>query len=403
MEGRHCLLIALLISLAGCRPEAIPSYPTWAPRTPAYVPQGGSQNAFDAYALAALEAERNAPSHVRRVVFDIKLRREAMEQAKKAAQMALSGTRQRCQFEFQALPPFEPLPYRDGWRLISRVMVWNIEQALAEGRDQDAVTWFLGATKFGWDLTGGSAMDASLGLTTVDEVRKALLPALERQQSSALATLHTRLKVILDQRPPLGTLLENERLIMLHAVDYVQKAYRSKEFDALAESLGPSARPAVDYLHGLKEGSDRAKYFEGFAAEADKEVAWVQSLLETPVCERKDLTKVGFAEERPWRRLSRHFFQAAQGLVPQVDRTLTRTRLFALECQILASIKKTGAAPKVLAAADLSNDPFTGQPLIYRAEGRDYRVYSAGVNGQDDGGQTNGLFEEPDLTLEGRG
>ncbi|HMS55889.1 MAG TPA: hypothetical protein PKA27_10855 [Fimbriimonadaceae bacterium] len=403
MEGRHTLVFVALLALAGCRQEAVAPYPSWAPRTPAYVPQRGTQNAFDAYALAAMEAERDAPTHVRRVVFDIKLRREAMEQASRATQIALNGTRLPCDFEFQALPPFEPMPHRDGWRLISRVMVWNIERALAENRDQEAINWFVGATKFGWDLTGGCALDASLGLTTVDEARKALLPALERLQSTALSALSSRLNTLLDRRPPLGKLLENERMIMLNAVDFVQQAYRSKDLDELADKLGPSARPAVDYLHGLKEGADRQKYFEGFAEESGKEIAWVQKLLETPVSARKDLEKMGFAEERPWRRLSRHFFQAAQNLVPHIDRTLTRTRLLALECHILAVTKKTGNAPKSLGDGSLNDDPFTGKPMHYRAEGRDYRVYSAGVNGQDDGGQTNGLSEEPDLTLEGRG
>lgn len=51
-------------------------------------------------------------------------------------------------------------------------------------------------------------------------------------------------------------------------------------------------------------------------------------------------------------------------------------------------------------------DPFSGQPLIYRADGRGFAVYSVGVNGRDDSaaidvqptkGTAPGRGERPDI------
>jgi hypothetical protein len=44
-------------------------------------------------------------------------------------------------------------------------------------------------------------------------------------------------------------------------------------------------------------------------------------------------------------------------------------------------------APKYLAA--VPGDRFSGEPLIYEPDPEGYLLYSVGLNGQDDGGQSN--------------
>jgi hypothetical protein len=56
----------------------------------------------------------------------------------------------------------------------------------------------------------------------------------------------------------------------------------------------------------------------------------------------------------------------------------------------------------VLATNYLSHvpeDPFSGQPLVYRAQGTNWLLYSAGSDGVDDGGKpvSRGLASKGDL------
>ena len=81
---------------------------------------------------------------------------------------------------------------------------------------------------------------------------------------------------------------------------------------------------------------------------------------------------------------------------------LARTRLLAIEAEVLHQIKAAGRAPASLAALPtaLTVDPFTGLPFVYRANGAVYSVYSVGDDQRDDGGETDEGFLRPDLTLE---
>lgn len=401
MDGRRILIALLILPALGCGRGADPPFPTHVPKLAVYVPQEGASNAFDGYALAALEAERAAPRYLNEVNFLPTARKNAMVATRKAVSMAASATAKTCRFEYTPLPPFEAAPYQRGWRLIGRCFVWNIEQALANGDATAAIRNFSFATKFGWDLTGGSAIDASLGYTLVNEARLAILKGLDGFSASELENLAAAARRALDQRPRLDQFLEHERLAMLSAVDYVQDCYRRKAWDELSGNLMGNVRPAVDYLRNLEKPDKRAQYFEGFADEAEQKVAWLQKVMAVPTADRKALGKWKPKEDRPWRRFSVHFFTSAESLIPVADITLARTRLLAVYCLASAKAKLTGAAPQSLEfAGELATDPYTGKPFPFRSEGRDFRVHSVGADGKDDGGDTNSLFDSPDVTLE---
>jgi hypothetical protein len=108
--------------------------------------------------------------------------------------------------------------------------------------------------------------------------------------------------------------------------------------------------------------------------------------------------------DRPWKRWSKYFFGADRPLLMIYDTSVARTRLLALDAEIIAQVKTVKKLPSSLSdfPADLIQDPFTGGTLIYRTEGMTFRVYSAGDNFRDDGGQTDGAYARPDLTLETR-
>jgi hypothetical protein len=85
------------------------------------------------------------------------------------------------------------------------------------------------------------------------------------------------------------------------------------------------------------------------------------------------------------------------------DSTLARTRLLIIEATILQKVKSGDSAPKDLSEfpAPIRTDPYSGDQFIYRADGKDYRVYSVGADFRDDGGETDwDTYSTPDLKLE---
>jgi hypothetical protein len=211
------------------------------------------------------------------------------------------------------------------------------------------------------------------------------------------------LEKALRSRPPLNAMLRNERMRMLEAVQLVQDCYRTDRYDALLTYL-PDCKNAVHYLRQMKREADDARpaYFQGFAAEAEEWCKTFERHANLSVEQRRRDPGPSLSHERPWKRFAKHFFLTPQPILCKRDASLARTRLLSLECRVLAAIRRSGAAPDNLSGFDrtLTLDPFSGGPLIYRADGEEYRLYSVGADLRDNGGETGEGWESPDLLLE---
>lgn len=371
-------------------------------------------NAFDAYTEAALAAEAAAkaaeeknPSRgslLTRVYFTPAIRREALEVVAAPLARLEGAVSQPCAFRFVPRKPFERAPYQSGWRLLARCMQWKVQDAVAEERWDDAVREAVRLMKFGFDLTEGGATDASLGLALVNEAREALAPALDQMPAATLNTLALQVGTLLEHASGLEPMIANERLQMLEAVQFVQDAYRDHTLPELERKLGSDVKNAVEYLEAMraKDRKERPAYFQGFAAEAEAHAAWLRRVAETPASGRKAIGDPQTVEVRPWWRLAKQFFLAADPLLDVYDAALARTRLLCLEAQIQRAVKTSGSAPKDLSAfrKDLKTDPYTGQEFVYRASRGVYALYSVGPDLEDDGGDTDESFTTPDLRLE---
>ncbi|MES4792950.1 MAG: hypothetical protein C4321_08145 [Chloroflexota bacterium] len=84
------------------------------------------------------------------------------------------------------------------------------------------------------------------------------------------------------------------------------------------------------------------------------------------------------------------------------DATLARTRLLVAECRLRALPLRGQALPARLKeiCPRTRTDPYSGEDLIYRRDGKEWAVYSVGANLKDDGGQTDAANTAPDLRLE---
>jgi hypothetical protein len=403
MEGRRSYSLAILVlCLAGCGRFSSPPYPDWSTRTSEYVPQTGTSNAFDKYALAALSAESSGTKYLDRVYFTPDRKRNALQAINNAIAMVAQGTKLRCNFEFTPTAPSEAPRYQKGWRLIGRGLVWRIDEAIERSDYNKAIYYAVTATKFGFDLTGGGATDAALGLTIVDEARQAIAPALGRLNHSQLKKIGNGMAASLKNKPDIEVAIGNEERNMMAAVQFIQDCYRLQKTRDLNDLLGTWARPAVKYLVQLqqKDTTERPKYFQGLANDAKIEIDWCSRQAKVAASQRE--TEPKFAEERPWKRFSRSFFYTLRPLIAMNDVTVARTRLFILEAYLQVSVRLGRAAPRSLSAYStaLTTDPFSGKQFIYRADGLDFDIYSVGKDFQDDGGETDESNTAPDLRAE---
>jgi hypothetical protein len=408
MEGRHLILLALVaVGLsAGCRHAATPPFETWFSGAPAYSPTTNSDNAYDAYALAGAEVEAQAGSLLNRNYFTPYYKRLTLDKIGGTLARLEAATGRKCLFQFQPHQPGKPPRFQQGWRLLARALVWQIEQAVVDGDYGVAAKKAVAAITFGLDLTGGGALDASLGLSIVDDARSAIAPATSRMSPEQLAVIEDGITRALLNKPLLSQTFEHELQNMKAGVQYVQDAYRDSNWQSLLDLMGKDVRPAIEYLKQMKnKGEDkRVEFFRGLAGEADAEVAWLSEQSRLPAYKRSSDGPEDQEKERPWRRFAKHFFLVGRPLLSMDLRTVARTRLLLLEAHAMRAVKAQRSAPGDLSDVQsaLRTDPYSGRDFIYRAQGADYRIYSVGADYRDDGGETDETYSFPDLMLEKR-
>lgn len=407
MEGvRSPILFVVVALIAGCSKAPDAPYPDWigsAKTARAASPQSSAAELI----AAAQEAERLASDYVARVSFTPAQKTVLIERLQSAANRAVRASRESASLEARWAEPFEALPYQSGWRLIGRTLAWQVDRKVAVEDLGGAVQTTIDAARFGFALGSGSASDAALGLAIVDEARRALSPALGKLTPSQLRALGTGLESALNHRGTPKAILRNEHASMLAAVQFVQDAFQSKKLGTLVDELGRDIEPAVDYLENLRSESsqERADYFEGFAAEAELWLDHYDTAFRKNARQRSVIEPPTLAEERPWRRFSRHFFQTLEPVIKQREETICRVRLLALTALLLAETKANGEAPSSLVglSRELTIDPYSGAPFLYRPEGARFLLYSVGPDLRDDGGETDESFRTPDIRVEAEG
>lgn len=385
--------------IAGCSAPPTPPYPKWTEPDVRSEPTG----AFAAYLQAADDAERIAGKEANRVSYTPGMKQDLIQRLAPALS-TVSQARGGVEFVFESRDPFEDPPHHKGWWMIGQAFAWRIERQIINENYDGAISDAITATQFGFGLTGGSAIDASLGYSIVDLARRAIAPALPKLGAAQLQALASGIQSAHAGRPSMSAVVQHERLNMLRAVQKVQDLYRDKDLKLLTDKLGTDVADAVTYLEQLrpKDASKRPSYFQGFADEAETQCKWLARLAPLSAEMRAREPEPELASERPWRRFARYFFGALSPLFQMRDASLARTRLLVLEALVLKQVKMAGAAPKDLSAypESITADPFSGRGMIYRAEGADYRLYSVGEDLKDDGGETNERFESPDMKLE---
>lgn len=404
MEGHRLVLACLALGgLAGCRSAPVPELPTYGPVEARYAPATGTDNAFDGYALAALAVEGLAGRDLSRVSFTPEQRLSEQKRCEPYVRQIARAATRSCRFEFTPRGTFDPVPYARGWRLLGDCLCWDLQQAVVANSLDRAVSDAILATRFGFDLTGGGAVEATVGLHIVDDARRALLPALDRLSAKQLRTLESGLKGALERRPPISQAIDNERADTHQAIQDLQDHARGGTLASFETAFGPDVREPIEYLQNLgPDDPKRAEFFKTLAEYTDALDAYAARIAGLPAVVREKVAAPPLPSNRAWRRLAKYVALAPLPLLRIDDVTLARTRLFVIVAELERRRKLGMPLPASLGgfSKPLSIDPYTGAPFIYRTDGEDFKVYSVGQDGLDNAGQTDAAFLEPDLTLE---
>jgi hypothetical protein len=402
MRRNGWLALMILVAGTGCKPSESVSYQTWFKPAGEIMISDDASMGYEGMVRAGRMAVLDDGLGAKRVHFDGKMRAASIAATSKSIDLLSRSLGSPIQFEYRALGTDEIAPELAGWRLQARVIVWRLSDACETLSIGDIEKHLNLGTKFAFALMQGSAVEADLGLTLLDDLRNALVPHFGKLTPGMLASIATITERNLPAGPWLESVLENERQNMLASVQMIQDAYRKDELDGLDKRYGSTVRDAVQHMHHLKaeSGSDQTKYFQGLGAEVDAELGAIRTWISLPKAEREEIKH---PDPRPWRRLARHTLQTLRPLVDKADATLCKTRLFVLTCRIKAQVRSQQLAPPTLTGfpEHLITDPYSGHPFGYDADGPSFKLYSVGLDLRDSGGESDETGTTPDMVLEG--
>jgi hypothetical protein len=407
--GSIASLLFFGAAISGCGSHSTLPYPTYFPASDADSQPAERSNAFTDYLAASSDFSENLGA---RQILLIKSNYTPAEEkfisksAGRPLRKIKEGLRSGCQIPYAPEGSKAANEGRPALRLLSKVLIRRIQDACEAQSFDDAIESTVLASKFGFDLCSGLPYDASLGLVTVDEARKALAPSLGSMSAKQLALLAKSMKTVYLNRPSMEPCFEDAAKDSLDMVQRIQDAYRSEDYSGLSKELGTASKEILPTLKELHQESDsrRAAFFAGFAQQAKDESEQVEKEAKMSVAQRvaDEAGVVPPTGDRPWKRIARRVLGSGRPLLAMSDATDARTELLILEAEIMLSQKINGKTPQDLSrfSPKISTDPYSGQTFIYRTDGSDYKLYSVGDDLVDNDGETDETFSTPDLTLE---
>ena len=406
MNRRHArhlafpIVLGLSLVLSGCHGGDGEKEPNWATDQPAYTPRDGSENAFDGYALAALDAESRARSNLDRVSYFPDQKSAMCKLLAPCIKRVAQASKHNSEFKFVPHRPFRAASFQAGWRLMGRVFQWNTETACLAGDYDTAISQVTIGTKFAFDLTGGGATDASLGLSIANDLRRAISSQLNKLSPTQLDRLARGIKNAMVSKPGIADTLKNEHQNMLLSLQTVYDALKSDDLKSLVKQMGPDVNEAVRHLEDLRSNDKkRSEFLTELTTACEDEFKAVQEDIGKPYPER---SKPPTELKNQWKKLPKHILGTIRPLVQMDDATVARTKLLVLYAEIIKLGKEHKPYPDSLSVftKELTVDPFSNAPFLYHADQAEFLLYSVGANGRDDGGDTDETFTSPDLRLE---
>lgn len=289
-----------------------------------------------------------------------------------------------------------------GARMIGRALCWSAEKHFGENSPRHAMNDLLVAMRWGAISTQGDSADAMLGLSIVLDAVRVIESHFQQLQANDLSALAAELERVQSQLSPLEFIVESDRRAAFYAVQYIQDCFKTSRFRALSDLMGPDGKPAVEYLQEMQRQSqaERVRYFRQFAAEISARSQHDRLAVSKLAVGSPEPYKTT-SSFRPWKRFVKHFAPGIGPVLALSNQTKAKLRMLQIFCKVKLEIIVTKKAPRTLASlpGKMCEDPYSGMPFVYRADGQEFKLYSIGPNRQDDGGDTDATGTEPDLLL----
>lgn len=405
--GTPTLVIGLaLVAASACRPAPEPTYNTLY-RPFREVPEPPTENAIWLYRELAENAVAAAPG-LNLSDDSIKLN-DAKLQALVRDLTPILNRLAKAPNRIETTPNVSSLGgerrYVIGFRLIQLALVKRIEDSIAAGNFDQAVSDVLLAHQFGTRITRLGLPETLVGMRLIDQSRGFLAPRLGVLSAKQLDRLYAGLDQTLRETPDLKLALGAEEYQLRSNLQDLSDAHQNNslaKFDAL---VGQQNVPRLRRLANLR-GIERVNWFEGAKKDSDRLVQESMQRIDrwTPLVQKENETPwFDRSADRPWNSLFRHFLRTPV-LFPDLNANYqAKTRLFALNAKCLSIVKTQRLAPTRLFTSPphLVTDPYSpeGRPFIYRSAGREFRIFSLGPDQiQDD--ESDEAGNGPDIALE---
>lgn len=400
-------IFGALLCLTGCRSKEEVKFTSWAPE-PSAKPLSGSFARLVQIGEAVEQAARSEAFYKGKQTPPMTTRTSFFEKEKRQANAIIGGNKaalislasSKIDFQYQPVGLGEPPIYLRGIRLVGESMLWDMENALAVQNADIAIQRCGQLTRLGSQLLGGGAYEATLGISLIDRARGILAPELGQLGAGQLGVLAKQISGSISSRPGLTVCLENESANMLLALQQAQDIARAKDFKKLEEKLGKSTHDEVALLESVSRDMGKvASVFDWIGEDIRARSKWHIGQMQKP---NPDVAPPELKSRKNWKVLYRYFASNLDSLSPYLKKCVARTQLFMLECYLRQKVKLKAPLPTSLFAFSEAavRDPFTGKPFCYQSGAGEFKVYSAGTDGIDDGGESKESFESPDLVLE---
>lgn len=386
-------MLATLV-LCGCARKPPVPYVTVFKEEEPYIPKAGSGNAYDDYLIAAKTTADLVPKEDRRRNFTSGFKVKMVSTLSPVLESVSKATRHPCDFVYRAHGPFKVDTVREDWFLIGRGFAWKTQALFDAREDAAAIDLAVCGLRFACDLTKGDVEDASVGYGVFSQIRQVVRDHQEELSPDLLVKLSQGVSDALKRCGDAAEVIDHQEQAMLAAVQTVKDSYRDKETTKLEDLLYKDSHDAVTYLRNLKD-EDRPAYFAAFAEEAHTTAAYAKSIAAQTPSQRKPITFPD-KQSRPWKRFSQHFFSPVFTYLDLRDKFLASARLWAVDSRCRAAALRGDAPAAIDHLGTIAVDPYSGNPFVYYAAGSDYKVYSVGKDGRDDGGHSDDGYQ-PDM------
>lgn len=296
------------------------------------------------------------------------------------------------------------------FRLLSRVLRWQIDRAATVGQLDEAVRLGVLGIEFGFSLIRGTPRMHSLGYQIAAESRAGVAPLLPQLNPGQLRKLSNAGKAALAVEWSEESLLAEMERNTRQAEELVLR----NDEAGLKQLLGPDAKDFLSALRGIGGGAKQAALFGRLREQARWEIWRLRTALDMPAQARGPFwnPKERTPEQRKlwppspvegkFYRFARHLTGFAKSLADLRDEAVARTRLLVLDAEIQRRKRLGIGLPADLDGftPPLNLDPYSGQPFVLNSDGTDYQLFSVGTDFVDNGGETNETFAAPDLTVE---